>query len=119
MGDKHHRGYNMEEKKNRKTDLKVVDPKLDIVNWILKSATSNELEYLVALAKGGKFKLLISVVDKLTRKNIEDVFIYMAKDDSDLADFRAAKRGQVSGLRAFLIACQNAEEEMLRRKKKA
>ena len=108
----------MEEKKNRRTSLQVIDPKLDIINWILKSATGEELDYLAYLAKGEKFKLLIQVMDKLTRKNIEDVFSYMAKDDRDLAEFRAAKRGQVAGLRALLIACEAAIEEIQRRKKK-
>ena len=108
----------MEENKNRKTSLEVVDPKLDIVNWILRIATGEELEYLVSIHSATRFKLFVSIIDKLTKKNIEDVFMYTAKDDRDLAEFRAAKRGQVAGMRAFLIACQSAIEEVKRRKKR-
>jgi hypothetical protein len=100
----------------RKTKIPVRDfPK--IAEWILNRCTGEQLTFLHRLSNSSDLRLLAKIVDDLKEFNVHSVFSYNAKDDNDLALFRAAARGQVAGLTAFLYAVQAAKLEVERRKR--
>lgn len=66
-----------------------------------------------------KFGLFSSILTRLTDRNIHDVFYESdISTAEELLMFRAAKRGEVAGLKAFQRACQIAKEELAARRKK-
>jgi hypothetical protein len=100
----------------RKTQIPV-DQLPPIANWILKNSTGEQLNFLNKLSNSSDLRVLLGIVDKLKLYNITEVFHYKAPNDSDLAQFRAAKRGEVAAFDAFLHAVQGAKIEIERRKK--
>ena len=106
----------MEEDKRRKTKIPVRNMPVP-VSWILKFSTGEQLEYLNRLAKSEDFKTFVNLVSRFKEYNVYEVFRYVARDDNDLALFRAAKRGELAGLDALILAAQMAGEEIQRRKK--
>lgn len=104
---------------NRKTGIPVKTIP-EIVAWLLKNCNAQELDFMASLASSRKnWGALISIFTKLTDKNIYDVFYERGMETGEqLIVFRAAKRGEVAGLKAFEKACIGAAEEMKKRSKK-
>lgn len=87
------------------------------VEWMLKNATLQQLQYMRAQAASVNFQIFVNLISRFKDYNVYEVFRYMAKDDKDLALFRAAKRGELAGLDAYIMVCQMAGDEIARRKK--
>ena len=103
--------------KDRKTNIPTKD--LDIIEWLIANCSYDELVFMADLATSKiKFGLLTSIFTKLTDKCVYEVFFEPVDSAEKLALFRAAKRGEVSGLKAFARACQRATIEIKSRKKK-
>lgn len=107
--------------KNRKTNIPVKGIP-QIVEWLVDNCSPEELDFMEGLAGDRKnFTLLNSIFTRLTDFNIYEVF-YNSKINTgeDLMIFRAAKRGEVAGLKAFSMACQAArlkrQEKQTKRK---
>ena len=86
------------------------------VEWLLKSATGQQLEALNGIAESPNFKALVRLIGDFKHYNVYEVFNAKVQNDMELALLRAAKRGEVAGLDAFLYACQGALDEIKRRK---
>ncbi len=87
-----------------------------IVEWLITNCNVDELSLMASLAGDSrKFALLNSIFTRLTDYNIHEVFYNNFVDAEDLTEFRAAKRGEVAGLKAFAMACQTANEEVEKR----
>lgn len=100
---------------SRKTKIEVRSVP-EPVNWILKNSTGEQLDYLDALAKSTNFKLLVKIVTDFKHYNVYEVFRAVVDDARQLEVLRAAKRGEVAGLDALLMACQAASAEIERRR---
>lgn len=102
--------------KNRKTKIPVIDS-LKIVNFLIANCSSAEISFMATLAADkANFKLLNTVFTRLTDYNIHEVFYQENLTKDQLEVFRAAKRGEVAGLKAFARACQRANEELEKRR---
>lgn len=102
--------------RRRKTKIPVRNMPAPVA-WILRYSTGEQLEYLNSLAKSENFKTFVNLVSRFKEYNVYEVFSYVARNDSDLSLFRAAKRGELAGLDALILAAQMAGEEIQRRKK--
>ena len=87
------------------------------VEWLLKNATGQQLDYLDRMAKSEEFSVFLNLVGKFKHHTVYEIYGYMAQDADDLAYFRAGKVGQVAGLDALIIVCQSAGMEISRRKR--
>ena len=87
------------------------------VQWLLKNATGGQLDYLDRMGKGEEFRDFVNLISNFKHYNVYEAFNYIAKDEKDLALFRASKRGELAGLDALIMVCQLAKEEKERRKK--
>lgn len=98
-------------------------PKLPIrkmpqpVLWILENATGEQLEYLTRQANSVDFKTFINLIAKFKEYNVYEVFYARIQDAHELELLRAAKRGELAGLDALIMAAQQAGAEIQRRKK--
>lgn len=103
---------------NRKTTIPVKSIP-EIVEWIVKQSSIEELEWMSEFASDRKaFPLFISILTRLTEYNIHEVFYEKSlSGGEELMIFRAAKRGEVAGLKAFQMACQTAKQVLLERRK--
>lgn len=102
--------------KNRKTTIPVKNSP-NIVEWLLKNCTKDELILMNSLASNRKtFTLLNSIFTRLTDYNIHQVFYDNFRSAEELQLVRAAKRGEVAGLKAFSYACQKAIDQLRSRK---
>lgn len=99
----------MEEKKRRTTiPIKSIP---EIVEWLINNCTHDELSFMAQLASNRKsFAMLKSIFTRLTDYNIYEVFYTKFSNSEELSLFRASKRGEVAGLKAFSMACQSAVE---------
>lgn len=102
---------------NRKTTIPQ-DGIPQIVKWLLQNCSKDELVFMAALAEHrvnfDKFK---SILTRLTDYNVYTVFYEKnIGDPMQLMVYRAAKRGEVAGLKAFEMACKAAKEELRSRK---
>lgn len=94
--------------KNRKTTIpqKEIPP---IVEWLLANCTPDEKEFMAAIASDPKrFTTLRAIISHLTDYNVYQVFYGDMQDAQELAVIRAAKRGEVAGLKAFQRTCELA-----------
>jgi hypothetical protein len=90
----------------------------DIVSWLLKNCSKDEIYFMADLAVNRKkFALLNSIFTRLTDYNIHEVFYTKFATIQELSDYRASKRGEVAGLKAFAMACQAAKLQIEERKK--
>jgi hypothetical protein len=111
-----------EDNPNRKTGIPVKTIP-DIVSWLLSNCTKDEIYFMADLATNSKkFMILNSIITRLTDYNIHEVFYQKFATIQELSDFRAAKRGEVAGLKALSMACQAAkikiERRLIEKKKK-
>lgn len=90
-----------------------------IASWLLTNCTGEQLSLLNRIASGSDFPAFVNLVSKLKDYNVYQVFRYKARDDRDLAEFRAGMVGEVVGLEALITICQAAKMEIERRKKSA
>lgn len=102
---------------NRKTTipLKTIPA---IVEWLLTNCSYTEIQFMADLAGSrSKFKILHSILTRLTDMNVHEVF-FASKihDPEELYYLWVAKRGEVAGLKAFALACQAAREKINQRK---
>lgn len=99
----------------RKTNIPVKSiPK--IVEWLLKNCSTEEILFMAKLAGNrSDFKALQSIFSRLTDYNIYEVFYEKFSSSEELNLFRASKRGEVAGLKAFAMACQAAKVEVQKR----
>ncbi len=88
-----------------------------ITEWLLRNSTAEQLSYLNSIAGRDDFRILLKIVENLKHYNVYEVFSYQAKDDRDLAEYRAAMRGEVAAFDSLLYACQAAKIEIERRKR--
>lgn len=95
---------------NRRTNIPVrTIPQ--IVEWLLKNCSEEEIVFMRSLALNRReIELLNSIFTRLTDFNIHEVFYTKISNSEELAQFRSAKRGEVAGLKAFVMACQAAAE---------
>lgn len=107
----------MPEDPNRKTTLPVKGIP-QIVEFLLDSASESELEWMAGMADSKNSSFLKTIFTKLTDYNIHEVFYQPFSTTEELSIFRASKRGEVAGLKAFQMACQQAKEELKRRNSK-
>jgi hypothetical protein len=109
----------MDKDPNRKTTIPLKGIP-EIVSWLLKNCTTDEIFFMANLAgKRQEFFLLTSILNRLTDHNVYSVFYEKNLDDPvKLMAYRAAKRGEVAGLKAFQMACQAAKVEIEERKEK-
>jgi len=84
---------------------------------LLRNATGEQLSYLNSLVGRDDFRILLKVVENFKHYNVYKVFSYQAKDDRDLALFRAGMAGEVAAFDALLYAAQAAKFEIERRKR--
>ena len=105
----------MDTDKRKRTRIPV--KKLPPVEWLLKSATIEQLQYLSRIGRGEEFATFVNLISKFKDYNVYEIYRYQAKDPEDLAYFRAAKVGEVAGLDALILACQGAQDEIVRRRK--
>jgi hypothetical protein len=102
---------------NRKTNIPIKSIP-QIVEWLLKNCSRAELEFMASLAGSRtNFKLLTTIFTRLTDYNIQEVFYEKFSEPNELLMFRASKRGEVAGLKAFSMACQAAMVELNYRRK--
>lgn len=95
---------------NRKTTIPI-KTSVAIVEWLLNNCTQDEIFFMADLARDRtRFKLLTSILTRLTDFNIHEVFYKEITSVEELAIFRASKRGEVAGLKAFSMACQAARK---------
>lgn len=99
----------------RKTKVPVVEIPAPTA-WILRNCTGQQLEYLNSIAVSPDFRLMTKIFGDFKHYNVYEVFNSLVKDDHELALLRAAKRGELAGLDAFLYACQAAHLEIKRRR---
>lgn len=103
---------------DKRTKPKIpIKPRIS-VRWLLEHASSSQLDLMRSLAAGADFKDLVNLIAKFKEYNVYNVFEYKAQDDKDLAIYRAYRKGGVDNLTDFVLACQLAKDEILRRKKK-
>lgn len=110
----------MKKDPNRKTTIPVQGIP-EIIKYILTNCNAPQLEFMASLAANKqKFAIFQSILSLLTEKNVYDVFYEksIGNKPEDLMVFRASKRGEVAGLKAFEKACQLSYEEISRRKPK-
>ena len=86
------------------------------VEWILKNATGAQLDFLNSLAKSDSFKDFVNLVSNFKHYNVYEVYNTPISNPNELIILRAAKRGEVAGLDALIMASQLAKEEKDRRK---
>lgn len=86
------------------------------VEWLLRNATGQQLDFLDYVSKHPDFTSLVKLIGLFKDYNIYEVFNYRMRDSDDLAYFRAAKAGEVAGLDAILYVIQAAHLEKKRRK---
>lgn len=86
------------------------------VEWILKNATGQQLDFLYKISTDPDFKSFVRLVGMFKDYNVYEVFNATVRDEKELLALRASKRGEVAGLDALIYACQMAREEILRRK---
>lgn len=96
-----------------KVPVKNIPP---IVDWILRNATGQELDYMNSISGSNSFPILIKLFGKFKEYNVYEVFNTLIKDAHELEVLRASKRGEVAAFDAFLLACQAAKSEMKRRR---
>lgn len=101
----------------RRTNIPV-DRTPKIVQWLIKNCTRDELSFMATLANGKNLPLLNSIFTRLTDANVYEVFYKEVASADELALIRAASRGEVSGLKAFVAACQLAKEEIEKKEEK-
>jgi hypothetical protein len=102
---------------NRRTTLPIKSIP-QIVEWLLKNCNKSELEFMASIASSRtNLKLLTSIFTRLTDYNVQEVFYERISDPNELLMFRASKRGEVAGLKAFSMACQAALVELTSRRK--
>jgi hypothetical protein len=102
--------------KNRKTGVPVKNLP-SIVEWLLANCENDEIEFMAALSsKRTDFTLLNRIFTRLTDFNIHEVFYTNFSNSEELQVFRASKRGEVAGLKAFSMACQAAFKTVQERK---
>lgn len=102
----------------RKTNIPIKSAPA-IIEWLLKHSTDDELSFMATIASDRRtFALFNSVLTRLTDYNIYDVFYKAFTSDQELMLYRAEKRGEVAGLKAFLMACQIARKELQEREDK-
>jgi hypothetical protein len=90
-----------------------------VVEWILRNATGQELDYMDSLARSTDFPILVKLIGKFKDFNVYEVFNYKMNNDHDLALFRAAKVGEVVAFDSFIMACQAAKIEVKRRREQS
>lgn len=100
-----------EKDKNRKTTIPV-DRGPKIVNWLLENCTHDELSFMASLASKKNLALLASIVGRLTDANVYEMFYMNVRSSEELLVARAASRGEVSGMKAFIRACQLAKQKI-------
>lgn len=86
------------------------------MEWLLKHATGQQLDFLNSLARHPDFSAFVRLVGDFKHYNVYEVFNFKMKDEADLAYFRAAKVGEVVGLDVLIYAAQGAADEIKRRK---
>ncbi len=103
---------------NRKTNIPIKSIP-GIVEWLLQNCSIEELEWMGELAGSRKQSgLLKAILLRLTDYNVYEVFYEKhIQSGTDLLVYRAAKRGEVAGLKAFEMACYAAKEELKKRRK--
>jgi len=100
-----------EKDKNRRTTIPVErGPK--IVNWLLENCSHDEMTFMTSLATKKNLALLSSIIAKLTDANVYELFYKMVSSPEELMLMRAASRGEVSGLKAFMRACELAKKKI-------
>ena len=104
----------VDKRRRTKVEVRSMPPP---VEWILKNATGEQLEYLSRMSSSSDFKTFANLIGRFKEYNVYEVFRYIAKDENDLALFRASKRGEIAGLDALLLAAQMASDGIKRRKK--
>lgn len=94
---------------NRKTGIPLKSIPV-MVEWLLKNCSQTEILFMAELAGSSqKFKILNSIFTRLTDYNVYDVFYQKFSTSEELSLYRASKRGEVAGLKAFSMACQAAK----------
>lgn len=86
------------------------------VEWILKNATGSQLDFLNNIARSDSFKDFVNLVSNFKHYNVYEVYNTPITNAQELVILRAAKRGEVAGLDALIMASQLAKEEKERRK---
>lgn len=87
------------------------------VEWMLKNATSEQLNYLNRMAKSEDFSTFVNFVAHFKEYNVYEVYNYRYRNFEDLALFKAAKVGELAGLDALLMSAQGAFSEIERRRR--
>ena len=87
-----------------------------MVEWILKNATGQELDYLNSIGGSANLPILAKLLSKFKDYTVYEIFHYNQKDDHDLALFKTARVGEVAAFDAFLLSCQSAKSEITRRR---
>lgn len=87
------------------------------VEWMLKNATFQQLDYLDRMVKSSEFPVFVNFISRFKEYNVYEIYRYQMRSPEDLAYFRSAKVGEVAGLDALILACQGAGEEIKRRKR--
>lgn len=104
----------MEDDKRRKPKIPVKNK--PAVQWLLTNATGSQLDFLRRLSTGADFKDFINLISKFKDYNVYTVFEYKAKDDKDLALYRAYRKGGVDALVDLIQSAQLAKTEADRRR---
>ena len=87
------------------------------VEFLLKNATGEQLNFLNQLANHPSFRSFVNLIDKFKLYNIQEVFTFKAPSADALAYFREKKLGEVMGLDQLIDACESAYKEIERRKR--
>ena len=104
------------EDKRRKTKIPVHKVPPPVI-WLLKNATSSQLNFLQRIAALEDFKDFVNLVSNFKHYNVYEVFNTPIANPEQLVALRAAKVGEVAGLDALIMVCQLAKEEKERRKR--
>lgn len=107
----------MEELDKRKKSKVPIRRLPEPVEWLLRNATGQQLDYLDRMGKSEEFRTFVNLVGKFKDHNVYEIYRYKAVSADDLAYFRAGKVGEVAGLDALLFACQGAGDEIARRRR--
>ncbi len=86
-------------------------------NYILREATTEQLEFLISLKDHSQIKDFISLLNKIRDDNMEYVFDIKVKSSEELAQIRASKKGEILAFKILLDLIKGAPDEIKRRKK--
>lgn len=88
----------------------------DNVTWMLENATGQQLSFADRISRDPDFLAFVRFIGLFKEYNIYQIFSNKIMNAEELWEHRAWAKGQVASLDALVLMCQQAREEIRRRK---